>query len=88
MFLTNAQQEVFSPLEVEVIEAIGNNRVTLQEIAKKVYKNAPVRYGSTAVSVMIKRINAKVERNGLNFTVRLRGSNGGPVKKTVYITKK
>lgn len=85
MFLSEKDQEMFSSLELEVIETIGKEVMTLKEIAERIYGSSGPKYGSTSISVVIGRINDKARKYGLNFKVDLYGSAGGRIPKKVKI---
>lgn len=59
------ETSLFSPLENQVIKALGNRTMSLQDIAKACYKSRGPLYPRTAISVTVRRINQKCEYHKL-----------------------
>ena len=76
---------MFSPNEQKILEVLGEEKMSISEITKKIYVR-PMLNGSTIVGNSINRIVKKCKFHKLNWTLKSQG--GGRGGKTVWRVKK
>lgn len=78
---------MFSQIQEKILEILGKKEMSIQDIAKEVYKGSkdkPLSPNNSIVSA-ISYINLKCYKNDLNW--RIEGEGTGRKGKTVYIKK-
>lgn len=82
--MTNAEKEIFSPSEQNLLKILGKKRMSLIEITEKMFKDEkkkPIN-GSILVGGMVNRINKKCDWHDLNWFLNAIG--GGRAGKTIW----
>jgi len=78
---------MFSQIQEKILDILGKKEMTIQDIAKEVYKGSkdkPLSPNNSIVSA-ISYINLKCYKNKLDW--RIEGEGSGRKGKTVYIKK-